>query len=57
MRRKPRGPNLFQNGLRAEAIETFAESSAHYGKNCTVFTTMSGKVFDASVPFQVAWVY
>jgi hypothetical protein len=44
------------NDLRAEAIRTFAESSAHTMEKLHRLTTMRGNVFDASVPFQVAWV-
>jgi hypothetical protein len=38
-------------------MRTFAESSAHTMEKLHRLTTMGGNVFDASVPFQVAWVY
>jgi len=56
MVRKPTVPNLFRTTSGAEAIRTFAESSAHHGKTAASYDH-GGKVFDASVPFQVAWVY
>ena len=43
---------IYSECPRAEAIRTFAESSAHHEKKLHRLTTRGGRVFYASAPFQ-----
>jgi len=55
--RKPRGPSLFRNYLRGGSNSNLCGKLCATMEKLQPLATMGGKVFDPSVPFQVAWVY